>query len=77
MSAGFGTMVAGYGSALAVEALGALLAATPAGWVLIVVGLGVAAAAAGTSIWLDKTIKERGGSVYDSIMKGLTPNESF
>ena len=39
------------------------------GWVLIVVGIGVAAAAAGTSIYLDKTIKENAGSWYDSIMK--------
>jgi hypothetical protein len=33
------------------------------------VGIGVAAAAAGTSIWLDKSIKENAGSWYDFIMK--------
>jgi hypothetical protein len=64
-----GTAIVGAGSALAEASLAALVAATPAGWVLIVVGIGVAVAAAGTSIWLDKTIKENAGSWYDSIMK--------
>ena len=68
-SAGGGMLVAGYGTAIAGQALACLLAATPAGWVLVVVGLGVAAAAATTSILLDKTIKENAGSWYDSIMK--------
>jgi hypothetical protein len=48
-SAGGGMLVAGYGTAIAGQALACLLAATPAGWVLVVVGLGVAAAAATTS----------------------------
>jgi hypothetical protein len=68
-SAGGGLGVAGSGSALAEAALATFVAATPAGWVLIVVGLGVAAAAAGTSILLDSKIKENAGSWYDSIMR--------
>jgi hypothetical protein len=70
-SAGFGEAVALGGSAIAAEALGALVAATPAGWVLFVVGLGVAAAAAGTSILADKIVKKRGGHWYDSITKWM------
>ena len=72
-SAGFGSIVAIQGSILAEAALGALVAATPAGWVLIVVGLGVAAAAAGTSIYMDKTVTENAGGWHDSIMKWINP----
>jgi hypothetical protein len=61
------------GQALAGEALACLIGATPAGWVLVIVGLGVAAAAAGTSIYLDKKIKENSGSWYDAIMKWINP----
>ena len=68
-SAGAGLAVVSVGAAIAKASLAALVAATPAGWVLIVVGIGVAVAAAGTSIWLDKTIKENAGSWYDFIMK--------
>jgi hypothetical protein len=63
-----GTVVVAAGSAIAEASLAALVAATPAGWVLIVVGIGVAAAAAGTSIWFDKSINEKAGSWYDIIM---------
>ena len=72
-SAWLGTLVAIQGSAIAEAALGALIAATPAGWVLIVVGLGVAAAAAGTSIYMDKTVTENAGGWHDSIMKWINP----
>ena len=63
------TAVAAAGSAIAEASLVALVAATPAGWVLIVAGIGVTAAAAVTSIWFDKTVKESAGGWYDSIMK--------
>jgi uncharacterized protein YukE len=59
-SAGGGMLVAGYGTAMAGKALACLLAATPAGWVLVVVGIGVAAAAAGTAILLDSVHPEIG-----------------
>ena len=68
-STGVALAITNYGTTIAGNALACLLAATPAGWVLVLVGIGVAAAAAGTSIWFDKSIKENAGSWYDSIMK--------
>jgi hypothetical protein len=52
-----GLTVVGAGSAIAEASLAAFVAATPAGWILIVVGIGVAAAAAATSILIDNKIK--------------------
>jgi hypothetical protein len=68
-STGVALAITNYGTTIAGNALACLLAATPAGWVLIVVGVGVAAAAAGTAIYLDKTVKENSGNWYDAIMK--------
>jgi len=65
---GLGVVYAG-SALLGKVALTTFVAATPAGWVLVLVGIGVAAAAAGTSIWFDKSIKENAGSWYDTIMK--------
>ena len=66
-----GILVAGGGSAIVEAALAASVIATPAGWVLAIVGLSVAAAAAATSIYFDKAVKENGGHWYDSIMKWM------
>ena len=66
-----GTLVANAGTTIAEAALASFVAATPAGWVLIVIGIGVAATAAGISIYSDKMIKENSGNWYDSIMKWL------
>jgi hypothetical protein len=70
-SAGAGMLVVNVGSGIAESALAACLAATPAGWVLIIAGIGVAAVAAGAAIYSDKMIKENSGSLYDSIMKWI------
>jgi hypothetical protein len=71
VSAGSGLAVAGVGSVVAEAALATFLVATPAGWVLAIIGLGVATAATAASIYSDKKIKENGGHWYDSIMKWL------
>ncbi len=70
-SVGIGAEIAGLGSAVTEVALGCFLCATPAGWVLIVVGLGVAAVSAGVSISIDHYVKKNGGTCYDKIMKWL------
>ncbi|BBA36163.1 uncharacterized protein sS8_4233 [Methylocaldum marinum] len=52
--------------------LALLLAATPAGWVgLIVGGAAVAGAAAGSSMLINSIFKENSGGWYDSIMTSL------
>jgi hypothetical protein len=66
-----GEAVAVGGSAIAEAALAAFLVATPSGWVLAIVGLGVAAAAATASIYSDRVIREYGGHWYASIIKWL------
>jgi hypothetical protein len=52
-------------------ALACLAAATPAGWVLIIAGITVVGLTASASIVVNKTARERGGAIYDSIMKSL------
>ncbi|HEX9023054.1 MAG TPA: hypothetical protein VF799_04355, partial [Geobacteraceae bacterium] len=52
-------------------ALACLVAATPAGWVLIVAGLAVAGVAAGSSMWVNNTMKSNGGHIYDKIMEWM------
>ncbi|KEQ17903.1 hypothetical protein [Endozoicomonas numazuensis] len=49
-----------------------LLAATPAGWVgLIVGGALVAGTAAGASMWVNGQVKDNAGSWYDNIMRAI------
>jgi urocanate hydratase len=66
-----GEIVATGGAAVAEAALVCFLGATPAGWVLVIVGLAVAGVAAGASIYANNKIKKEGGAWYDSIMKWL------
>ncbi len=50
-------------------ALGFLMVATPIGWVgLIVGGVAVAGAAAGSSMWTNSQLKSNSGDWYDGIM---------
>lgn len=63
-SAGVGLGVVAAGNWL----LGALLVATPAGWVLIVGGLGIATAAATTSLLSDRHARELADSTYERIL---------
>lgn len=61
-----GTAVVNAGSA----ALGIFIAATPVGWVgLIIGGVAIAGTAAGASIWVNGQMKENGGAWYDNVMK--------
>ncbi len=64
-------IIVGAGTEIAEVALACFLGATPAGWVLVVVGLGVAGVAAGVSVGLDHLIKNKGKAWYDDIMKWL------
>lgn len=68
-SASTGIIAANLGSA----ALGFLVAATPIGWVgLIVGGLAIAGTAAAASIYVNGVTKERSGDIYDDIMRSMT-----
>ncbi|MFE8070106.1 hypothetical protein QQM79_03520 [Marinobacteraceae bacterium S3BR75-40.1] len=67
-SAAAGTFTMSGGSA----ALGLLVAATPVGWIgLVIGGLAVAGTAAAASIAADSYVKENAGSIYDEIMSWL------
>ncbi len=69
LGAGSGIIAVNAGTA----ALGILIAATPIGWVgLIVGGLAVAGTAAAVSMGVNDYTKEKSGSVYDSIMKWMS-----
>lgn len=70
-SASAGVIALNAGAFLAEAALTCFLAATPAGWVLVVVGLAVAGLAGGVSIGVDKYFKNNGGAMYDKIMKWM------
>jgi hypothetical protein len=70
-SAWIGGAIADAGSAMAEVAIACFLGATPAGWVLVVAGLGVAAVAAGVSVSIDHYAKKNGGAWYDKIMEWL------
>jgi uncharacterized protein YukE len=48
-----------------------LITLTPVGWVGLVVGLGVAAVAAGVSVYANNKIQQEGGAWYDEIMEWL------
>ena len=55
-------------------ALGIFLAATPVGWVgLIVGGIAVAGTAALVSMGVNSYTKEKSGGIYDSIMNWVSP----
>lgn len=60
------------GSIVVDAGLTLLLAATPAGWVALVVAGGIAVAGAAASIGMNDVIKNNSGSAYDSIMKWIS-----
>jgi hypothetical protein len=70
-SAAASEIIATAGAEATEVALACFLGATPAGWVLVVVGLGVAAVAAGAAISIDHIVKNKGGGWYDYIMEWL------
>lgn len=68
LSAGIGIAAVNVGTA----ALGIVIAATPVGWVgLIVGGVAIAGTAAAASMGVNSAVKENAGNWYDSIMKTL------
>ena len=67
-SAGIGELTAFVGTAALEEGLAIALAATPAGWVILVGGLVVAGAAAAGSIYANSVAERNMGSIYDKIM---------
>jgi hypothetical protein len=67
-SAGIGELTAFVGTAALEDALAIALAATPAGWVILVGGLVVAGAAAAGSIYANSVAERNMGSIYDKIM---------
>jgi hypothetical protein len=72
LSVGVGIAVTDAGMG-ALGALGVAVAATPLGWVLLVVGgLAVAGVAAASSVGMDRLAGQHAGSVYDMIMRWLS-----
>lgn len=68
LSAGIGIAAVNVGTA----ALGLVIAATPIGWVgLIIGGVAIAGTAAAASVGVNSAVQENAGSWYDSIMKAL------
>jgi len=66
LSAGAGSAIINAGGAV----LSFLVVATPIGWVgLIIGGAVIAASAAGAGIWVNNTVKNNSGGIYDAIMK--------
>jgi len=66
-----GVVAAGVGSS-AMTSLGLMVAATPVGWVFLIVGgIAVVGAAAGSSMWASSVVKDNSGSWYDDIMRWL------
>jgi hypothetical protein len=72
ISAGVGEVATVAGMAILEESLAIALAATPAGWVLIIGGLAVAGIAAASSVGVNNWAGRNLGGLYDTIMAWMS-----
>lgn len=60
------------GAQIGGAALAILLAATPPGWVVVIVSIGIAGVVGGAAMGMDYLVKHNAGAVYDSIMNSVS-----